>query len=480
MTTAHLPGTGFALPGARARVWPAVAIGVAAAAWACLLEPVAQAAVAGILLLAAFAWWVLRRPGRWTTLLLVSLLCLPPLPIALGNSGPHAALLIAALGLFEGAMRWRHWSLRLPRPAPLLLVMMLVMLASIALAALYSGPELAAASLARALLFAVSLYVFFYVAGNTAMVPASPRTLRILFAAGVVSAIFACVDFFFQLPTPAGFGPQFVWLDLGIYRRAQGFFYEASTLGNVCVFFLAGIAVAITQRAGRRLGSPLLLSAGTVAFLAALLFSFSRGSMIALAASLGVLLLLNRERVRWLPLSAALAVVSSVALAVVYWLSPVMVEFYWLRLRISIEQILSGNAQVLSGRLAAWSYLGDFLMQHPWHALLGVGYKTLPYSNVAGRPIVADNAYLSALVETGMVGLLALLAFHAAVFRMAWRAVRSGQPEARFYGAWIACFWFGESVQMLSGDLLTYWRVLPVYFWVLAMAVRHTRCAPPV
>jgi len=25
---------------------------------------------------------------------------------------------------------------------------------------------------------------------------------------------------------------------------------------------------------------------------------------------------------------------------------------------------------------------------------------------------------------------------------------------------------------MFSGDLLTYWRVLPVYFWVLALAVR--------
>jgi hypothetical protein len=26
---------------------------------------------------------------------------------------------------------------------------------------------------------------------------------------------------------------------------------------------------------------------------------------------------------------------------------------------------------------------------------------------------------------------------------------------------------------MASGDLLTYWRVLPVYFWVLALAVRE-------
>ena len=34
------------------------------------------------------------------------------------------------------------------------------------------------------------------------------------------------------------------------------------------------------------------------------------------------------------------------------------------------------------------------------------------------------------------------------------------------------CFWLGQSVQMLSADLLTYWRVLPVYFLVLAWAVR--------
>jgi hypothetical protein len=27
-------------------------------------------------------------------------------------------------------------------------------------------------------------------------------------------------------------------------------------------------------------------------------------------------------------------------------------------------------------------------------------------------------------------------------------------------------------VQMLSADVLTFWRVLPVYFWVLAMAIR--------
>jgi hypothetical protein len=34
------------------------------------------------------------------------------------------------------------------------------------------------------------------------------------------------------------------------------------------------------------------------------------------------------------------------------------------------------------------------------------------------------------------------------------------------------CFWCGQTAQMLSGDLLTYWRVLPVYFWALGAAIR--------
>jgi hypothetical protein len=31
----------------------------------------------------------------------------------------------------------------------------------------------------------------------------------------------------------------------------------------------------------------------------------------------------------------------------------------------------------------------------------------------------------------------------------------------------------GDLVQMASGDLITYWRVLPVYFWVLGAAIRE-------
>jgi O-antigen ligase len=122
-----------------------------------------------------------------------------------------------------------------------------------------------------------------------------------------------------------------------------------------------------------------------------------------------------------------------------------------------------------------WQAAIRFLSDQPWHAVFGVGYKTLPYSNVTGRPLIVDNMYLSMLVETGVVGLVALLALSAAILRTGWRAARHSDAAASFFGTWILCFWAGQIVQMLSGDLLTYWRVLPVYFWVLGTARASSR-----
>jgi len=75
--------------------------------------------------------------------------------------------------------------------------------------------------------------------------------------------------------------------------------------------------------------------------------------------------------------------------------------------------------------------------------------------------------YLSLLVETGVAGMAALVWLNVAILRAAARSAPRG-----FYGLWMLCFWAGQTVQLASGDLLTYWRVLPVYAWILALALR--------
>jgi O-antigen ligase len=67
-----------------------------------------------------------------------------------------------------------------------------------------------------------------------------------------------------------------------------------------------------------------------------------------------------------------------------------------------------------------------FIADHPWQVLFGIGYKTLPNSEYLGRAVIADNMYLSMLVETGVAGLLSLIGFNLAVITVCWRAARAG------------------------------------------------------
>jgi O-antigen ligase len=448
-------------------------------AYACLIaaSPNAVTALAWSAPLVAipFVLWTLQTATRWLWCFFFAALLLPPLPFAFGNSGPHVGVALAALGLVCGAVRLPEWRLRRSLLAFAMAVFLLVLLASSALAAFYSGLNVAAGSLARVLLFGIPVYVFFYSAYGPRPSPAPSNAglggVRWLYWFGLLSALFACVDFYYQFPPPAGYGPQFIWLDSGIYRRAQGFFYEASTLGNVCAFFLIMIAVTLLRgRPGKHPVSRLSLWFGAPVLFAALVLSYSRASLLNLFVAIAVLLYMERARIRMGKLFAIAASCVAAGSVAAWLFFPEVARGYLLRLRYS-QFFFTQTESVLSGRVASWQAIAAFLAAHPWHAILGIGYKTLPYSDFTGH-IVADNMYLSLLVETGMVGLAAFLLLNFAILRTAWRAAHRDDARSSFFGTWIFCFWIGQLFQMLSGDLFTYWRVLPLYFWVLAMAVR--------
>jgi O-antigen ligase len=461
------------------RVYPQAARSLAPALlcglWAAAIAVAPSTPAKVLLTLPAIAiplvWWSLHKPARWISLFFVSALLLPPLPIPIGNSGPHPSMVFAALGLFAGLIWLTDWRIELTAVSGGLVAMFGILLASVALAAWNSGPDVAAGSLARVALFGISVYVFFYAAYGPGR--ESNRGLSLLYGAAAISALFACVDFYYQFPAPAGYGPQFVWLDTGVYRRAQGLFYEASTLGNFCAFFLIMIAVALTRPRGESPVSRKALLGGGAVFFAALVLSYSRASLINLGVALAVLAWLNRKRVRVGRLLAILTIGGGAAALTTWKVFPQFVEMYWLRLSLSAERIFSATSGVLSGRVESWRTLVEWISSHPWQTFFGIGYKTLPYTDFVGAPVVADNMYLSLLVETGIAGLLALLFLNTAILRAAGRAARSVDSRASFCGTWMLCFWAGQTVQMFSGDLLTYWRVLPVYLWVLALAVRR-------
>lgn len=452
----------------------AIALGVWSAMVALMPSTTGKLLLVIPLVLAALFYWIILRPSRWLVAFFFCLLLLPPLPLPLGNSGVHVAPLFALLGGLAGLVwirEWRSWS----HPLTLALVILCgVLLESLAFAAIFSGWEIALGSLARVILFAISIFVFLYsYAGSRGDAWSPFRITRFLFGLAVAGALFACVDFYFQFPAPAGYGDQFVYLEEGVFRRAQGLFYEASTLGNFCAFFLVMIMVCLFRRREETPLSRAALQAGGLMLAAALLFSYSRASVLNVVVAAAVLACLHAGRVRRsvIVLLAALAA-AGVAIQLA---APKLSANYWGRLLGSFSYFDQSPDQVLSGRLGHWQVLYDFLAREPWYAAFGIGYKTLPYSNFIGSKVIADNTYLGLLVETGVVGLAAFIGLNAVILRTGWNARRSPRPEAQFFGEWIFCFWCGEVVQMLSGDLITYWRVLPVYFWVLGTAARLTR-----
>jgi O-antigen ligase len=435
----------------------------------------AKAVLTAPLVAVPLFWYVVSSPTAWVALFFLCALLTPPLPIALGDSGPHVALLLAAVGLFIGLLRLSEWRFRPDGLSVSILGLWSVLAGSVGLAAIYSGVAIATGSLARVLLLGISVYVFLYTRDGPARLDSKRAfsMIRLLFWAGTISALFACFDFYFQLSPPAGYEPQFIWLESGVYRRAQGIFYEASTLGNLCAFFLEMIAVALLRPKQEQRFSRTGLLIGGASFAAALVLSFSRGSIVNFAVAMLVLLWLHRSRIRWGRLLAGIAIGSAGAAAILWIAFPIFASVAWLRIAAAFQYFSESPNAVLSGRVQSWQTLIDFLGSNPWHALLGVGYKTLPYSDFIGTRAIGDNTYLTLLAETGILGLLGVLALNTAILTAAYRAARSSDSLRSFCGAWMLCFWAGQAVQMFSADLLTYWRILPVYFFVLALAARQ-------
>ncbi len=423
------------------------------------------AAAAGIWILAARPEWAL-------SFFFAAALLTPPLPFAAGNSGAHLAPLAAFAGMVAGVLRLGEWR-KCPGWLPLFFVAFTVWLAATSgFALFYSGPAIAAGSLARVALFSISLWVFLY----SRCAPFSPAwyplaLARALFVMAVVAALFACVDFYYQFPAPAGFGPQFVWLASGVFRRAQGLFYEASTLGNFCAFILAMLPAAFLARPQDRPAPMAWLVAGATPVAGALVLSYSRASLINIAVVALAYAFLFGRRIGFRGVLTGAGALLGAALAGML-IFPTFFAHYWTRIGLSLEFFATSPDHILSGRLTNWGILAEFLSSRPWIVLGGIGYKTLPYTSYIPGGIVADNTYLSLLAETGVIGLALFLALNGAILRTAYRAAASG-GRAAFFGTWIFCFWCGEMVQMMSGDLITYWRVLPLYFWVLATAARE-------
>lgn len=399
------------------------------------------AAAAASAVVVAGALWTVARPWRWCAGFAAASLLLPPLPLSVGGTGAHPALVFAACGL---AAAVRLGFVSKPR-APLetaSFTFAAVIVASCGWAWVYSGWTVAVGSAARAGLWCIAVFGVWDLsrgaAGRTA--PDLAAASHWLFRFGGLTALWACVDFLLQIEPLPGFAEQFVWTSTGYVRRAQGVFYDAGQLGNVCSFFLIGLAAAAV-RAPAGLIRRWEPAAAAATLTGALLFSFSRASILHLASGLFALVLLHRGSLVLRRAAGAGAVGFAAALSAALVLAPEFMRSYGERLSHSLLQAASDPVSVLGERWETWQALAEFFAAHPERLVFGVGYKTLAYVGVRGDPLIVDNAYVSVLAETGVLGLAALTALLVAVFAASARLARYPDAAVAFVGVWSLCFW---------------------------------------
>jgi len=450
-------------------------LGAAAGVLALGRDVPAAVGLAGACAGAASVLTFLRRPILWVPLFLTLAVLTPPFPF--GDLPVHTASLLFAAVLPAMLVRGLAWGRDALSWA--ILLFLSVLLFSTILAFVYSGAAIGGQSLLRWLLLLQAFALFAWTAyGPEEVVPEAETLVRLLLWLGLAGALLALADFAFQIPPTVRFSEQYIYLPDGPRRRAQGFFYDASVLGTFCAFLLILIAALTLSRERSIRGTRWIpwLAAPLLTF--ALVVSFSRGAVLNLLVGLAVLLFWKREVLlqrRAVAYAAAASAVAATSAALAVALAPEIVRIFFLRLQFSALQFFTSPNEVLSSRLATWTYLLDFVVAHPEHFLLGIGYKTLPYTTFLGRPLVADNMYGSLLVETGALGLFVFLVMCAFILRTAWRFGRSADPLLACLGTFLLAGWCGFMIQMLSGDTLTYWRVTPIYFVLLGAAVRRHR-----
>lgn len=253
-----------------------------------------------------------------------------------------------------------------------------------------------------------------------------------------------------------------------VYGPANTSFYDNNDLA-LGLNMLLPLAIFVARSQPR--GARRWIWGGVAACTAlAVLFTYSRGGAVALAAVLGVTVLRSRQRV------PALVVCVVVALALVLLAPPQLMErFGTIR---DYEQDASANA-----RFNAWRFSWNVARAHP---ITGGGFGVFTpemyaiYAPEEGAAFVAHSVYFQAMATQGFVGLGLFVALAVVTL---WRAgrlrARALQRGATFFAGAAEAVQLGLVGFLVGGAFLSQnWNEL--FFYLVASQVLLEVTAEPV
>jgi O-antigen ligase len=412
-------------------------------------------------------------------IIIAATLIIPPLyPSALGGEIPIYAssllfLILVIIALFRSELLDLTWDSIGEAGLTLLFAMAL----SLPFGYWLSGVQVGIQSSLRFLLIVQPWFLYFWIHSRNVREEQLSTFIRFLLAVGALAVIYGILDFYVPFQFSHPFADQYIYLQGVMIRRAQGLFYEAISFGNICAFFLS---LTLLHLYGIRKAAPLpelaMLLVFVGVFCTGLFLAYSRGSWLNVLVTAGVFLFFQRE-LRFRRVAGLLALLA-ILIFLLYQVSPnIVTHFFEWRLG-NLLEFWNDPAFATSGRWETWERLFAFFANHPWLLVFGIGYKSLPNTDLFGFNVIADNGFLSAAFETGLIGLIAFLNLNWVIFRSLHRTSQHRNSTIRRYAAFLFAFWCGEMVQMVTGDLFTYWRNLVVYLALISLVQRLSQPEP--
>jgi O-antigen ligase len=196
------------------------------------------------------------------------------------------------------------------------------------------------------------------------------------------------------------------------------------------------------------------------------LFSFSRGAYLALAA--GALYIAIAKRSTWLIIVLSLGIIAANAIPGV---SDRISGTY--SSSDGGEAALDSSAQA---RIIVWQDAIELIKSHP---LLGTGFDSYRYMHRVGSLMDTHNYYLKVWLEEGMAGLLLFFIVLLAMIKQGNDLYRSSpDPFFATMGLAFAACMVAASVSNVFGDRWTYQQIV-AYWWIFLAMVGRARALQP-
>lgn len=253
--------------------------------------------------------------------------------------------------------------------------------------------------------------------------------------------------------------------------RAGGTHGDSGSFGNLMgITSLLAIWVLIYSKVFidiivRRRIVILASVSGAVCFIA-LTTSLSRGGVLLLALGICVLLFpLLKQPGKLLRIFIVTAIIIFASVGLLYtqidnFLINAAFEAFQTRI-LELSDITTDFESVSSHRTDMWRKSWNIYSKNPTAWPLGLGYKSLRLH----YNIPPDNNFFQSLFEMGIPGIISLLTMIIFGFKAAREKIRFNLNE----GIVVLALWLGYISSMVTGDYLTCWHNVPVFFILLGV-----------